>query len=103
MQKKLLCKSKMQYKENMKRKYHDDDSTQKHLVTNDLDYFISHFFDKLKEGSCYICSVCKSLLYRKSVRCLERERYISVTETMFTDKNSFDGKKYICLTCHKNI
>ena len=25
MQKKLLSKSKMQYKENMKRKYHDDD------------------------------------------------------------------------------
>ncbi len=63
---------------NIKHKYHAVNSpgkaTEEHETSNkikrpkyDLDYFISVFRNKIKEGPCYICCVCNRLLYRKSV------------------------------------
>ena len=57
--------------------------------------FDYHFFDT----PC-ICSVCNRLLYRKSVKLLEKNKYSSVSKSLFTDIASFDTKEYICTTCH---
>ena len=96
----LLQKQAMSYKEmnksdekvclernrlNMKRKYHVINSPQKekkietykkHKSTKyDLDYFICNFHNKIKEGPCYICSFCNGLLYKKTVKWLNRNSF----------------------------
>ena len=83
---------------NMKRKHEQCKRT---VYT--LDYFLSKFHEKIKEGPYYICSVCNRLLYRKSVTLLERKSYCSVPKTVFTKIASFDKKEYICTTCHAKV
>ena len=61
------------------------------------------FHKKIKEGPYYICSVCNRLLYRKSVVLLQKNRYIHANESLFTNIKSFDGKEYICKTCHSKV
>ena len=101
---------------NMKRKYHAINSpqkakkTEKHikkLKSNSddvtLDRCILKFQSRIKEGPYYICSVCNRLLYRKSVKLLEKKKYCSVPRTVFTNIASFDNKEYICKTCHSKV
>ena len=100
---------------NMKRKYHATNSPQKakkdqqhkkikSISDNiNLDQCISKFQSRIKEGPYYICSVCNRLLYRKSVKLLEKTKYSSVPKTLFTDIASFDNKEYICTTCHSKV
>ena len=65
-----------------------------------LDYFICSFHNKIK-GPCYICSVCNRLLYKKSVKLLNRNSFnLPVPKSVFTNTKSFDSKEYVCLTCH---
>ena len=42
--------------------------------------------------------MCNRCLYKKSVIKLNTDKYPS--ENVFTIKSSFDGKQYICKTCH---
>ena len=91
---------------NMKRKYHVIDSPQKakkiekdikkrksSLEDVNLDYCIWKFQSRIREGPYYICTVCNRLLYRKSVRQLDKKKYSSVPKTLFTNIASFDNKK----------
>ena len=57
----------------------------------------------MKEGRYYICSVCNRLMYRKSVKLLEKKKYSLVPKTLFTNIASFDNKQYICMTCHSKV
>ena len=34
---------------------------------------------------------------------LQKNKYINVDETLFTDVKSFDDKEYICKTCHSKV
>ena len=82
---------------NMKRKYHATNSPQKTKKNEqhkkfkscsdnvNLDQCISKFLSKIREGPYYICSVCNRLLYKKSVKLLEKKKYISVPKTVFAD------------------
>ena len=92
---------------NMKRKYRSMNEQPKKFKSSsedvNLDHCISKFQSRTKEGSYYICSVCNRLLYRKSVKLLEKKNYSSVPNTLFTDIASFDNKEYICVTCHSKI
>ena len=101
---------------NMKRKYHVINSPQKakknekrikkrksSLHDVNLDRCISKVQSRIKEGPYYICSVCNRLLYRKSVKLLEKKKYSSVPKTVFTNTASFDNKEYICTTCHSKV
>ena len=72
----------------------------KNILPN-LDYYISVFQKKRKEGPYYICSVCNRILYRKSVVEMKRIKYN--IQDIFTDKRSFDEKGYICKTCHLKV
>ena len=69
--------------------------------THTLDHYISIFKQKIREGPYYICSVCNRILYRKSVLILVKSKYNS--QQFFTDTKSFDGKEYICKTCHPKV
>ena len=65
---------------------------------------ISVFHNEIKEGPCYICCVCHRLLYRKSVKLLDRSSCnSSLPESVFTDIRSFDNKEYICATCYSKV
>ena len=55
-------------RESMKRKYDETKSPQNVKKQHDLDYYISKFHSRIKEGPYYVCSVCNHLLYRKSVK-----------------------------------
>ena len=80
----------------------NDEKYNKFLI-HDIDYYISRFHNKINEGPYYVCSVCNRLLYRKSVVLLQKNKYINVDETLFTDVKSFDDKEYICKTCHSKV
>ena len=112
--KQALCESKQRKnRASMKRKYHELHSPQKakkheeqkrfKSATHDLDFYISKFCNRTKEGPYYICSVCQRLLYRKSVILLETKNYSSVPKSVFTNVTSFDNKEYICKTCHSKL
>ena len=92
---------------NMKRKYHCMNEQHKKFKSSsddvNLDHCISKFQSKIKEGPYYICSVCNRLLYRKSVKWLEKKKYSSVPKTLFTNIASLDNKEYICVTCHSKV
>ena len=68
-----------------------------------LDCCTSKFHSRIKEGPYYICSVCNRLLYRKSVKLLEKKKYSLVPKILFTNIASFDNKQYICTTCHSKV
>ena len=72
-------------------------------LIHDIDYYISRFHNKINEGPYYVFSVSNRLLYRKSVILLQKDKYINVDETLFTDIKSFDDKEYICKTCHSKV
>ena len=71
------------------------------LNLHSLDYYISIFNNKVREGPYYICSVCNRILYRKTVIELKEKKY--TIQHVFTGKQSFDNKKYICKTCHSKV
>ena len=64
---------------------------------------ISQFRSKVKQGPCYICSVCNRLLYKVSVTLLNRNKYTNVCGTVYTNIKSYDAKEYICKTCNLNL
>ena len=93
---------------NMKRKYQAKKTEEQNKIKSSsddvmLDCCISKFHSRIKEGPYYICSVCNRLLYRKSVKLLEKKKYSLVPKTLFTNIASFDNKKYICTTCHSKV
>ena len=103
--------AKRQKIDSAKNKYHDMEASLKEQQkearkvkanqTHNLDHYITIFQHKIREGPYYICSVCNRILYRKSVIILVKGKY--KTPHLFTDTNSFDGKEYICKTCHSKI
>ena len=71
-------------------------------TTHSLDYYIQQFNRDIREGPYYICVVCNRLLYRKTVLEFKRDNYNS-SSCLFTSVTSFNGKMYICNTCHITI
>ena len=46
--------------------------------------------------------MCHRCLYKRSVRLFEHEKYNILTAELYRSVKSFDGKIYICDTCHKH-
>lgn len=62
---------------------------------------IKQFKKKITEGLYFICIACNRLLYKKSViRCII-SKY--PCQAFFIIQQSFDGKEYICKTCHSKV
>ena len=69
-----------------------------------VDVCISQFCQKIKEGPYYVCTVCNSMLYWKSVLIFNKQKYVNCNiQNIFTEKLSFDSKEYICKTCHSKV
>ena len=62
---------------------------------------INQFKRKIRKGSYFICTVCNQILYKKSVITCINEKY--PCQTYFNIQQSFDGKQYICNTCHSKV
>ena len=66
-----------------------------------IDFCIEQSRNKIKEGPFYICCVCNRLLYRRSVIIFCKSKYSC--QNSFSVQSSFDGKEYICKTCHLKV
>ena len=83
-----------------KQRYDKIKNDSKHIVY-DLDYYLSQFHNKIKEGPYFICSVCNRILYRKSVLKVSKIKY--GIQHVFTGQIYFDNNEYICRTCHFKV
>ena len=63
-----------------------------------LNSCIQEYKKKIREGPYYVCCVCNRALYKKSVLKLIANNY--PCQDIFSIQTSFDGKQYICKTCH---
>ena len=69
-----------------------------------VDVCRSQFRQKIKQGPYYVCTFCHRMLYRKSVLIFNKQKHVNCNiQNVFTDKLSFDNKKYICKMCHSKI
>ena len=66
-----------------------------------IDFCIEQFRSKIREGPCYICCVCNRCLYKRSVIIFCQSKYSC--QNIFSVQSSFDGKEYICKTCHSKV
>ena len=62
---------------------------------------INQFKRKIREGPYFICTVCNRILYKKSVITYINKKY--PCQKYFNIQQSFDGKHYICKTCHSKV
>ena len=91
-------------KQNIISRVQSNRQAHQNAVRHDLEYKISVFQSKIREGPYYICFVCNRLLYRKTVIQLKKQAYNTAEkQSLFTDIKSFDDKHYICRTCHTNV
>ena len=74
---------------------------EKKSLTHDIDMYIEKFKKQIKSGPFYICCVCNRTLYKKSVVILQKNKYSR--QDCFMLQRSFDGKNYICRTCHAKL
>ena len=74
-------------------------STKKTCIAERLE----KFNESVKQGPYYVCVSCNRCHYMRSIVQFKEERYNLQEDDVFTDVLSFDGKKYICHTCHKKL
>ena len=60
-----------------------------------IDFYIEQYKNKIRKGPCYIRCVYNRLLYKRSVHIFGNSKYSSQRL-----QSSFDGKQYVCETCH---
>ena len=97
--------------ENMRAKYQAIDISKKKELKekrmekkpqiHDIDMYIEKFKKQIKSGPFHICCVCNRTLYKKSVVILQKNKY--PRQDCFMLQRSFDGKNYICRTCHAKL
>ncbi len=101
--------------QNKRAKYQVMDPQQKNALLNrekektmennsqihDIDMYIDEFKRQIKAGPFYICCVCNRTLYKKSVITLQKNKY--PRQDCFMIQCSFDGKEYVCKTCHGKL
>ena len=63
---------------------------------------VENICQQIKQGPCFICTVCHWCLYKCIVRLFEHEKYI-LTAELYCPVRSFDEKTYICDTFHKHL
>ena len=63
---------------------------------------VGRFRNAVNQGPCFICVACNRCHYIRSVVCFKEDKY-NLEENIFSLINSFDGKQYICHTCHRKL
>ena len=74
---------------------------EKNSQIHDIDMYIDEFKRQIKAGPFHICCVCDRTLYKKSVITLQKNKY--PRQDCFMLQCSFDGKEYVCKTCHGKL
>ena len=103
--------AKKRFLEDIKRKYSTMDArkkkellsqpSEKLVKARSIKLCINQFKRKIREGPYFICTVCNRILYKKSVITCINKKY--PCQTYFNIQQSFDGKQYICNTCHSKV
>ena len=104
-------KQKQKLLENMRAKYQAIDISKKKELKekrmekkpqiHDINMYIEKFKKQIKSGPFHICCVCNRTRYKKSVLILQKNKY--PRQDCFMLQRSFDGKNYICRTCHAKL
>ena len=71
--------------------------------TENSDDRILKFTTMIQDGPYYVCAVCKRCLYHRSVIVFNIEKYAIDILDFYREVVNYDGKVYICLTCHKKL
>ena len=75
--------------------------SEKLVKATSVELCINQLKRKIREGLYFICTVCNQILYKKSVITCLTKKY--PCQTYFNIQQSFDGKQYICNTCHSKV
>ncbi|XP_057297689.1 uncharacterized protein LOC130628722 [Hydractinia symbiolongicarpus] len=81
-------------------------ATKRKRVNNlpDSDEKINQFKKCIENGPFFICVICNRSLYRRSIKFFRHVDYPAISEEHFCFRvQSFDGKEYICATCHSKL
>ena len=66
-----------------------------------VDSCVEQFKNKITEGLYYICCVCNRTPYKKISPKIEHLKTSSYpSQDILKIQSSYDGKEYICKTCH---
>ena len=71
------------------------------IISPDCLSSVKSFYNKIREGPFFVCTVCHRMLYRQTVRLLNPSSY--PRDDLFTSIKCFDNKEYICRTCDSKI
>jgi len=79
-------------------------ATAKYKNASNFPKTINEFKKRIKDGPFYICVICNRSLYKRSLKIFCQTDYIGISEQHFRFKvKSFDGKEFICTTCHSKL
>ena len=85
-----------EYKEKMRKMFHIKKTKELNRV--------SKFKNLIQEGPYFICVCCNRSFYKRSVIFFKDDKYcINTDDFIQVLVKSYDGKIYICLTCHKKL
>ena len=57
----------------------------------------------IREGSYFICVICIRCLYKRSIVRFDFNSYSSLVKELVHLVSSYDGRLYICITCHITV
>ena len=57
----------------------------------------------IREEPYFICTIGKRCLYKSSIVRFDFDSYSSLVKELVHLVSSFDGRLYICRTCHNNV
>ena len=65
---------------------------------------IKAFKTLVQDGPRYICVCCNRCLYKRSIILFSEDKYMNLDHVLQNEiAQSFDGRIYICSTCHKKM
>ena len=64
---------------------------------------VTLFKKLIREGPYFICVICNRCLYKRSVVSFDFNSYSSLVKKLVHLVSSYDGRLYICRTCHNKV
>ena len=85
--------------------FEDIEEDREEKTNNEDEDRVESFKLEIMKGPFYICVVCNRGLYRKTVKLFRYEKYNvdHLNQNLFTNVESCDKHKYICITCDRNL
>ena len=64
---------------------------------------VTLFKKLIREGPYFICVICSRCLYKRSIVRFDFTSYSSLVKELEHLVSSYDGRLYICRTCHNKV